>query len=142
MSKLLNNSKGFTLIESTVAIAILMVGIWTVVQSFPIAIRIIGDSQNLTVASNLTVAQIEEIGSLDYDLIGTGTIETKQPVSSDPNSYLNNYQRQTVVELIDSNFNTSATDIGLKKITVTVFWTSPIGLVEKSTNSITVIANF
>jgi len=58
MSNLQNNSKGFTLIEATVAMAILMVGLWTVIQFFPTGIKIIGDSQNLTVASNLAVAQV------------------------------------------------------------------------------------
>lgn len=152
MLKSLNNFKaftrltfkkreGFTLIESTIAIAVLMVGLWSVVQFFPFSLKVIGDSQNITVASNLVVAKIEEISSINYDSISTGTIEVKAPISADPTSYLNNYQREVVVELIDSNFNTTVTDIGLKKITVTVFWISPIGKVEKSTNSITVVSD-
>ena len=152
MFKSLNNSKdhthplfkksgGFTLIESAVAIAVLMVGLWAVAQFFPFSLKVIGDSQNITVASNLVVAKIEEISSLEYDTIATGTIEAKAPVSSDPSSYLNNYQREVVVELIDSNFNITAIDIGLKKIIVTVYWISPIGLVEKSTNAITIVAD-
>ena len=152
MLKSLNNSKsfirplfkksgGFTLIESAVAIAVLMVGLWAVAQFFPFSLKVIGDSQNITVASNLVVAKIEEISSLEYDTITTGTIEAKAPVSSDPSSYLNNYQREVVVELIDSNFNITAIDIGLKKIIVTVYWISPIGLVEKSTNSITIVTD-
>lgn len=152
MFKSLNNSKdfthplfkksgGFTLIESAVAIAVLMVGLWAVAQFFPFSLKVIGDSQNITVASNLVVAKIEEISSLEYDTIITGTIEAKAPVSSDPSSYLNNYQREVVVELLDSNFNTTGVDVGLKKITVTVYWISPIGLVEKSTNSITIVAD-
>lgn len=141
MLKSLNNSKGFTIIESAVAIAVLMVGLWAVVQFFPFSLKVIGDSQNITVASNLVVAKIEEISSTAYDSIDTGTIEVKAPISSDPSSYLNNYQREVVVELIDSNFNTTVTDVGLKKITVTVFWISPVGLVEKSTNSITVVSD-
>ena len=152
MLKSLNNSKsfirplfkksgGFTLIESAVAIAVLMVGLWAVAQFFPFSLKVIGDSQNITVASNLVVAKMEEISSLEYDLINTGTIETKAPISSDPSSYLNNYQREVVVELLDSNFNTTGVDVGLKKITVTVFWISPIGNVEKSTDSTTVVAD-
>lgn len=141
MWKSLKHSKGFTIIESTIAIAVLTIGLWSVVQFFPFSLKVIGDSQNITVASNLTVAKIEEISSLDYDSISIGTIEAKAAISSDPSNYLYNYQREVVVELIDSSFNTTVTDIGLKKITVTVYWTSPIGLVEKSTNSITVVSD-
>ena len=96
---LFDKSEGFTLIESAVAIAVLMVGLWAVAQFFPFRLKVIGDYQNITVASNLVVAKIEEISSLQNDTITTGTIEAKAPISSDPSSYLNNYQREVVVEL-------------------------------------------
>lgn len=142
MYKLLNNKKGYTLIEATVAILILVVGLFSVVQFFPLGLRIISDSQDLTVSSNLALSKIEEMKALSYDSIGTGTIETKQRISSDPSSYLYNYQRQTDVETIDANLNYSATDIGLKKITVTVFWQSPILSSEKSTQISSLISNY
>ena len=156
MWKLLNNSKslaqqnrdwrhpsaGFTIIESAVAIAVLMLGLWAVLQFFPLGIKIIGDSQNLTTASNLAVAQLETVSSLGYESITTGTFEAKQPISSDTSSYLNRYQRQTEVEYLDANFNSSITDVGLKKVTVTVFWLSPILVSEKSTSASIVIANY
>lgn len=123
---------GFTLIETTVAMVVLMVGLLAVMQFFPFALKIIGDSQNITTASNIAVAKIEQVQAQNYDDISTGTIETKQKISSDPTSYLYDYQRETVVEYIDSNFATSGTDVGLKKITVNVYWTSPVGLREKS----------
>lgn len=143
MFKLLTkNKQGFTLIESTVAMVILMVGLWSVIQFFPFSLKIIGDAQNLTLASNLAVSQIEAVASEGYDLINTGTIETKGPISSDPGSYLYNYQRETIVEYVDSNFTTIQEDQGLKKITVNVYWLSPIGLTEKSTSIYTLIADF
>lgn len=132
---------GFTLIESAVAISVLLVGLLAVVQFFPFGIKIIGDAQNLTVASNLAVAQLEETIALDYDLITVGTLEAKGPVSNDPSNYLNHYQRQTLVEYIDSNFQTSNTDVGLKRITVTTYWLSPASHNEKSTEVYTVIVN-
>ena len=150
MSKSMNNSKlrntklvrGFTLIESAIAISVLMVGLLAVLQFFPFAIKIIGDSQQLTVASNLVVAKLEEMSSLDYDLISVGTIEAKQALSGDTSSFLADYQRQTVVEYVDANLNSSQTDLGLKKITTTVYWLSPVGLNEKSTSGSTLLADF
>ena len=133
---------GFSIIEGTVAIVILIIGLLAVIQLFPFALRIIGDSQNLTTASNIALAKIEEISSMGYDNINTGTIETKQRVSSDPNIYLYNYQRQTTVEYVDSDFDSSPTDVGFKKITVTVFWQSPIGSTEKSIEINSLVSNY
>lgn len=152
MSKLMKNSKdfthlpskkskGFTIIEAAIAIAVLMIGLWSVMQLFPFGIKVIGDSQSTTVASNLVVAKIEEISAQDYDSISAGTIEVKARISSDPEDYLYDYQREVIVDLIDSNFDTTVTDVGLKKVTVTVYWTSPVGLIEKSTDSITVMVD-
>jgi len=135
-------SGGFTLIEATVAIMILVVGLLAVIQFFPFALRITGDSQNLTTASNVALSKIEELKEFTYDNISTGTIETKQRVSTDPDNYLYHYQRQTDIEYIDSYFNTSGADVGLKKITVTVFWQSPISSEEKSLKINTVISNY
>ncbi|MBI3290876.1 hypothetical protein HYZ76_01180 [Candidatus Falkowbacteria bacterium] len=133
---------GFTLVESTIAIFILLVGLLAVMQFFPLGIRMIGDSQDLTIATNIALSKIEELVSTRYEDLGVGTIEAKQRVSSDPSSYLYDYQRQTAVELVDSDFNTSVSDEGLKKITVTVFWDSAVGAIEKSTEINTVIADY
>ncbi len=133
---------GFTIIEATLAITILTIGLMAVVEFFPFTIRIIGDSQNMAVASNLALSKIEEINSMPYENISVGTIETKQRVSNDAEDYLYNFRRQTNVEYIDSNLNPSATDNGLKKITVTAYWQSPVISNEKSTQISTIIANY
>ena len=135
-------SAGFTLIEATVAILILIVGLLAVIQFFPFGLRIIGDSQSLTVASNLALSKIEEFQSLNYEEIGIGTVEPKQRLSADPADYLYHYQRQTLVETIDADLNPSASDIGLKKIVVTVFWQSPIGSTERFTQINSIVADY
>jgi len=126
------NKQGFTLIEATIAIAVLVVGIWSIMNFFPFGVRIIGDAQHTTTATSIALSQIEVIQAQDYDTVSTGTIETKEAISSDPASYLHGYQRETIVELIDSNFDVTETDVGLKRITVIVYWQSTIGSVEKS----------
>ena len=132
MSKSLIKNQGFSVIESALAMVILTVGLFAVVQFFPLSLEIVGNSQQTTTATNLALEQIEAISQLNYDDITPGTPEAKQRLASDPSSYLYSYQRQTVVETVDANFNFSPTDIGFKKIVVTVYWLSPIGSVEKS----------
>ncbi|OGY43416.1 MAG: hypothetical protein A2729_04570 [Candidatus Buchananbacteria bacterium RIFCSPHIGHO2_01_FULL_39_14] len=141
-NNLRQHSAGFTIIEAAIATMILMVGLFAVVQIFPLSLKITGDAQRLTTASNLAVAKIEEVISLGYDNISTGTIEAKQRLSSDPTDFYYAFQRQTIVEYLDSNFNVSANDTGLKKITVTVFWPSTVGTSEKSTQLSSAISDF
>lgn len=132
MSKSLNKQKGFTLVEAVTAIAILTIGIFSVSQFFPFSLKIIGDSQNTSTATNLALSKIEEIQSTPYDNITLGTFEAKHRLSDSSASYLYIYQRKTEVEYIDNNFITSVNDQGLKKITVTIYWPSPVGGQEKS----------
>lgn len=142
MFKLLTDHRGFTLVEATVAIAILMLGFFSVIQFFPFGLQIISDSQNVTTASSIALSKIEALSSLNYEDLSPGVVESKQPVSNDSTSYLSHYQRQTVVETVDSDFNSSVSDIGFKKITVTVYWISPVGKREKSTQLATIITDY
>ncbi|OGY43141.1 MAG: hypothetical protein A3J62_03515 [Candidatus Buchananbacteria bacterium RIFCSPHIGHO2_02_FULL_38_8] len=137
-----NRVSGFTLIEATVAVVILVVGLMAVVQFFPFALKIIADSQSLNLASNLALSKIEEVRSVPYDNIATGVIEPKQRISNDPSNYLYKYQRETTVETVDSNLEVNGVDIGLKKITVTVYWQSKIGSQEKSTQMVTLLSDY
>ncbi|MFA6410364.1 MAG: prepilin-type N-terminal cleavage/methylation domain-containing protein [Candidatus Buchananbacteria bacterium] len=138
----ITQKKGFSLIEATVSIMILAIGLLAVMNFFPFAIKIFSDSQNQTIASNIALAKIEELRSLNYDQITVGTIETKQRISNDPSSYLYDYWRETTVQTIDSNFSNSATDLGLKKITVKVFWDSPISKNEKFIQILSTASNY
>lgn len=130
--KTAGDETGFTIIEATIAIFILLVGLLAVSEFFPLGLRIINDSQSQTTAANIALSKMEELRSSSYDEIGTDIIETKQRVSADPASYLYRYQRQTTVSLVDSDLNSTVSDIGLKKITVNVYWHSLIGSKEKS----------
>lgn len=142
MSSSQNKPKGFTLIESTIAIVVLLVGLLAVMQFFPFSIQIIGDANNRTIASNLALSKLEEIKSQSYDDISTGTLEAKQVVSADSTSYLYNYQREAIVEFIDSNFDPSGSDVGLKKITVTVYWNSAVLNEEQGYSINSILADF
>ena len=141
MLKLSMNKKGFSLIEATVAIFIMTIGLVSVVQFFPFSLRIVNDSQKTTIALNTALAKAESVLAMDYDEINTGQIESKHRLSAQSSSYLYQYQRETVVETIDSNLDPSAQDIGLKKITITVYWQSPFGE-EKSLAINSIIADY
>ncbi len=115
-------SSGFTVIEVVIAISILIIGILAVMQLFPQGLSISRLSKQMSVANNLAQAKIEEVIAKHYDDIGTGIIETRGKIDSDPQSQFYIYERQTEVDLIDADLNDSLEDIGFKKITVYIWW--------------------
>lgn len=116
------NDKGFTLIEVILVIVIMAVAI----PSLIIGVSYMTASQvNLlgtTTAANLAREELEKViakkmstcGTCGYAniTVGAGSFAA---VSGFPN-----YENKTDVELVDSNLNTSVTDLGYKKVTITV----------------------
>jgi len=130
---------GFTLIEVLVAMTVLSVGILSLVRVFPFALQISKFAAQKTVAVNLAQAKIEEMFYLDYDNITVGTVETRHRLSADVENPFYKFERETSAEHIDSNLNTSVSETGLKKITTTIYWNSPIFSAEKNSEIVIVI---
>ena len=125
-------NKGISEIEAVLAVAILSIGILSAVTLFPLALKISKNAEEETVAANLAQAKIEEIFSLGYENTPTGTIETRHRLATDPANPFYSYERQTVSQFVDGDLNNSATDLGLKKIVVTIFWHTPHLNISKS----------
>lgn len=142
MNFFIKNNSGMSLIESMVAITILMVAFISLMQAFPFGLAINKTSENATKASYLTQDKIEELYSLGYDNIGTGTIEAKHRLSDDAANFLYNFQRQTIVNYVDGSLADSGTDLGMKKISVTVYFTNSISKTEMNYNTTTLISKW
>lgn len=127
----LPTEKGITMLEAVMAIAVLIIGILSLVEIFPLSLKIGKNAEQSTIATNLAQAKIEEIFYLDYDNIPIGTIESRIKMSDNPENPFYQYERETVAEYVDGNLNNSISETGLKKITTTVFWNSPILSTEK-----------
>ena len=114
---------GFTFVELLVALSLFTLGFVSILQIFPVNRRLLAQSAFQTQAVFIIQAQIETLRALPYDSLTVGNYEPKEQLTgngaSDP---ITQFQRSTVVSLIDGNYNTTATDIGLKKIVVTVYW--------------------
>lgn len=113
-------SKGFTLIETMTAVFILSVGICGVLVIFPLSLKIIRSSDLATKAVGLAQEKIEEISSNDYDSIAVGT------ASENLSSPFNMFTRQTTISYVDpaNGMQDSVSDTGIKKIAVTISWSS------------------
>ena len=134
------NQTGLSLIETMVAFSILAVAFITLVQAFPYGLSITKEVENKTIASYLAQLKIEELYSLGYGNISTGTLEDVDNLSADQLSYLYSYGRKTEVYYVDENLDTSVSDIGMKKIIVTAYYRGGFWGQTKSFNISTLIA--
>lgn len=121
-----------SLIETMVALLILMVAFISLIQSFPFSQTIVKTAENSTKASYLAQDKLEQLLALGYDNIPVGTVEAKQRLSADSADYLYFFQRQTTVSYLDGDWQASASDTGMKKISITVYYTNSISKTEKS----------
>lgn len=132
--------KGFTLIEVLVAIFILVIGIAAVLQAFPLGMYIQKSAQLTTTAAQLSQAKIEEIVSKSYSdpLLSVGTATESYGTISG----FSVFKRVTKINYYDPNNPAliPAADLGIKKIEITVFWRSPLGVAEKEVKLTTLFA--
>lgn len=140
--KKLGHETGLSLLEIMVSFTILVLVFIALMQSFPLALTINKTAENATKASYLAQAKLEELNSLGYSNIAVGAVEAKHRLSETAADYLYYFQRQTNISYVDGNLQTSAADTGLKKITVTVFYTNALSKTEKSYTTITLISQW
>ena len=134
--------KGMSLIEVMVSFSILILVFVALAQTFPIALTINKTSENTTQASYLAQVKLEELNSLGYNNILTGIIEVKHRLADDPANYLYYFQRQTEVGYVDGDLADSLADTGLKKITVTIYYTNSLFKTEKNYSTATLISQW
>lgn len=130
-----------TLLEVMISFSILVLVFIALTIAFPLSSSINKTAENATKASYLAQAKIEELGLVGYDNIDTGTIEPKHRLSADQANYLYYFQRQTAVNYVNGNLEASAIDLGLKKITVTIYYTEAISKTEKIYTTIFLLAH-
>lgn len=126
--------------ETIVALFILIIAFVGLIQAFPFSQVIIKTAENSSKAAYLAQDELEQLLSLDYDNVPIGTIEIKQRLSTNQTNYLYYFQRQTTAEYVDGNLQTSVNDTGMKKISVTIYYTNSIAKTEKSYNISTLIS--
>lgn len=133
---------GMSLLEVMVSFSILALTFVALMQSFPLSLTINKTSENATKASYLAQEKLEELNSLGYDGLAVGAIETKHRLSANQADYLYYFQRQTQVSYVDGNLAESGADTGLKKITVTVYYTNALSKAEKTYSTVTLASRW
>ncbi|KKR21754.1 MAG: hypothetical protein UT48_C0004G0010 [Parcubacteria group bacterium GW2011_GWE2_39_37] len=130
-----NNKRGFSLLELITAFSILGLVTIALLQAFPFGLAANREAENNSVASYLAQQKIEDLGSVAYSDLNVGVIEPKNSIPNYPG-----FQRQSVVSYVDGNLNEIVSDLDLKKISTTVYYTSPQSQTEKIFNLTTLVS--
>lgn len=128
-------NKGFTLLEVMVAILVLTIGIVAILQIFPLGLNVEKASQMNTQGSLLAQEKIEEFTSKAYQDIAVGTV-TEDALPSP----FERFSRETKINYVDVELQEAGGDTGLKKIEVTVSWSSLLRIGDKEVKLITLVA--
>lgn len=126
-----NKITGFTLVELLIAIFILTMGILGILAIFPMASKVEKDNRMLTIAIQLGQEKMEETLSQYYSEISVGAVvEGYGTITSFPF-----HKRLIRIGYYDPlNYATTDTDLGIKKIEMTISWRSSLGASEKNIN--------
>lgn len=139
--------KGFTLIETIIAIFILTIGIIGVLNAFPLAVQIERSARMATIASQLGQAKVEENLSKSYSEVLCS--DDVSPTCTDTEDYetisgFGSFKRVTEIICLDGSDFSEVTDCDpdsdLKQVKVTVYWKSALRTFPKKIEIITLIA--
>ena len=137
LEKVLDKS-GFTLIESMIAISILILVVIFMVTFFPLGLKYTKRSAQQTIGVFLAQAKLEEIISTPYEELAAGQTTENSLVSLDDDFAA--YSRETTISNVDGNLADSFSDVGLKKINVKVSWYDDLNKAMAST-TLTTLTN-
>lgn len=124
---------GITLIEALVSLTVLLVGIVGLLSAWPHGSNWQKRAADKTIAIGLAQAKIEELSALSYENLAVGTIENRVRQGQAPSDPFYRFTRDAAVTLLNQNLNPTDTDIGLKKITVTVYYPAGLNKSEQKT---------
>ncbi len=117
---------GFTLIEILFTITFLFVGLLALLQAFPTALGLEKINQMKSQAVLLAQEKMEFISSKAYqDVAVEDVLEDVLP------SPFQLFSRRVKVTYVDADLQTTGSDLGLKKIEVTVSWKTALPFAPK-----------
>jgi Tfp pilus assembly protein PilV len=137
---LTKNEKGLSMLEIIVALSVISIVFFGLMNIYPFGMSITSSAKEDTVAGFLAQEKIESLRSRGYEDIGVGSIEDKHRLSSDKNDYRYDYWRETQVEYVDEDLDETDSLTGLKKIRSVVYYVDSLTKKEKSYDIVTLIS--
>lgn len=138
--------RGFTLIEVLITIFLLTVGVVGVLAMFPLGTQTTKSAQMASQASHLGQFKIEEMVSKSYDDPALSIGTTTEDYGTVPDFSF--HKRVTSVNCVrpdnlsetECNYDLVSDPDPMKKIEVTVYWKSSLGITERNVKLTSLIA--
>lgn len=134
------NQRGLTLVETVIALAIVTLAVTFLAGLFPHGLKVATLSQEETMAAFLAQAKIEQLISANYAETPTATTVENSLSALHPD--FTGFRRTTVVSYVDGDLDTSAVDLGLKKISVTISWLNNLSQATSSLSLASLISDY
>lgn len=96
------------------------------ILAYPLALRIIGSGNQLTVGANLMQAKLEQLRAVPYSDLTVGTYESNVHADPSPASPYYGFTHTVTVDRVDDSLNVAGSDTGLKRVTLTTSWFDPL----------------
>lgn len=137
-----DKKRGFTLVETIIAVFVLVIGIVGVLQAYPLGIKTNRFGKMATMATQLAQAEIEQKFAKSYSELLIGTLTEDYGAITD----FENHKRATEISCVNSsdlaevacNYDAANDPFPMKKVEVTVSWKSSLlGITERDVTLVT-----
>lgn len=122
----------FTLIESILAISIIAIAFVAILNLFPFALKIENSSEMKTRAIGLAQAKLEEFYQKSYEEIKCAANNPPCQLEESIVPEDQAFKRVTSIIFVNpqNNYSESASDTGIKKVKVILYWKNPFSQTE------------
>lgn len=127
--------KGFTILETMIAVLILTIGITAVLQLFPLCSNIQKSNEMKNQAIFLAQEKMEQEIFKTYENIQVGNV-----IESSISSPYERFSRETKITYLNSDLEEVGLDLGLKKIEIIVQWIPALKLAQGSISIVNLAA--
>lgn len=122
MKKRMNNQKGFTLVESVMAMVVLSIGLWGGLATFTNATASSINSDSQVLGSQLAAQALEEV-FIDKNENGYNSIVSENYPSATLSAPYTAYTKSVAINEVDpADMQTSQAGSGYKRVDVTITW--------------------
>jgi len=113
--------KAFTLLEVLFAIGIFTIGILSVFTLIPLSAKLSNATEKEVAASNLSQGIMDETINLGYEQIPVNDSGIVNYTDNTASPFIG-YKKRLIIDWVDTNLQASATETGLKRIKIIIYW--------------------
>lgn len=132
----MRNSRGFTFIDVLIGVFLLLIVFLGIFGAYQLGIKVVGQSKNKIVATQIANGEIEKIRNLSYEKIGiingilptpVGILETTATVTINNAEYKIEREIKYIIDSADGTGAADSCNWDYKRVQIKVFWLGRFG---------------